>query len=130
MSRSCCRKVFWGTIWNGRVNISTHSHTMVGMSMTNQCIYLQLVQLQSINCRVKADRFRLLFFLSLDQTGDEDHLRERFAIYMTNTVVAKNLKFIASRGTMISESEAPDLFRFTLAFSGCCLVLYSVPAFC
>lgn len=58
----------------------------------------------------------IIFFLSLDQTGDEDHLRERFAIYMTNTVVAENLKFIASRGNMISESEAPDLFRFTLSF--------------
>lgn len=39
-----------------------------------------------------------------------------FSIYMTNPVIAENLKFIASTGDIISRKEKPELYDFALAF--------------
>lgn len=58
----------------------------------------------------------IIFFMSLEQAEDVGGIREQFSIYTTNTVIAENLKFIASRGDKIMEKDQPDLFCFTLSF--------------
>lgn len=57
----------------------------------------------------------VIFFASLEVSANEN-FKEEFSIYMTNTIIAENLKFIASRGTSIIKSEQPDLYYFALGF--------------
>ena len=54
----------------------------------------------------------VIFYLSL---SEEDEI-PGFSIYNTTSVIAENLKFIASRGELICRETQADLFQFTLSF--------------
>lgn len=47
---------------------------------------------------------------------DEDETASCFSIYNTTSVIAENLKFIASQDRLICRDTQPDLFQFTLSF--------------
>jgi AraC-like DNA-binding protein/quercetin dioxygenase-like cupin family protein len=57
----------------------------------------------------------VIFYLSLD-ADDKDTALKEFSIYHTNSFIAENLKFIASKGTEIEQADSPDLYAFALSF--------------
>ncbi|WP_177865599.1 AraC family transcriptional regulator [uncultured Bacteroides sp.] len=57
----------------------------------------------------------VIFYLSLDSHGGDEALKD-FSIYHTDSFVAENLKFIASKGTEINRADTPDLYAFALGF--------------
>ena len=57
----------------------------------------------------------VIFYLSLDADEKDTALKE-FSIYHTNSFIAENLKFIASKGTEIEQADSPDLYAFALSF--------------
>lgn len=57
----------------------------------------------------------VIFYMVLGEVADED-VKRQFAIYNTNTMIAGNLKFIASKGPMINGEQEASLFDFSLAF--------------
>lgn len=57
----------------------------------------------------------VIFFASLESSVHEIFNGD-FSIYMTNAIIAENLKFIASRGASILKKEQPDLYCFALSF--------------
>lgn len=57
----------------------------------------------------------VIFYMALGEVADED-VKRQFAIYNTNTMIAGNLKFIASKGPMINGEQEASLFDFSLAF--------------
>lgn len=56
----------------------------------------------------------IIFYICLDIPFDDG--KNRFSIYCTNTMIAENLKFIASKGDIISLKERADLYNFTQSF--------------
>ena len=56
----------------------------------------------------------IIFYKNLNVTPDD--CKSRFSIYSTNTIIAENLKFIASKGKLITRSEQSDLYNFALSF--------------
>lgn len=56
----------------------------------------------------------IIFYVTLDVTPDDS--KNRFSIYSTNAIIAENMKFIASKGKLITQKEQPDLYNFTLSF--------------
>jgi len=56
----------------------------------------------------------IIFYVTLDVTPDDS--KSRFSIYSTNAIIAENMKFIASKGKLITQKEQPDLYNFTLSF--------------
>lgn len=56
----------------------------------------------------------IIFYICLDIPLDDS--KNRFSIYCTNAMIAENLKFIASRGDIISLKEQADLYNFTQSF--------------
>lgn len=57
----------------------------------------------------------VIFYLDLSGKTNEHPYRD-FSVYSTHNVVAENLRFIASKGPVIQQSEFPDLYDFTLSF--------------
>lgn len=57
----------------------------------------------------------VIFYLSMD-ADDKDTALKEFSIYHTNSFIAENLKFIASKGTEIEQADSPDLYAFALSF--------------
>lgn len=57
----------------------------------------------------------VIFYLLLDSDGGDEALKD-FSIYHTDSFVAENLKFIASKGTEINREDTPDLYAFALGF--------------
>lgn len=53
----------------------------------------------------------VIFYLSFDEAA-----LSRFSIYNTNSVIAENMKFIASKGRLICRDTQPDLYQFSLSF--------------
>lgn len=56
----------------------------------------------------------IIFYVTLNVTPDDS--KSRFSIYSTNAIIAENMKFIASKGKLITQKEQPDLYNFTLSF--------------
>lgn len=56
----------------------------------------------------------VIFYICLNHLSDDS--KNRFSIYCTNTMIAENLKFIASKGKLISLREQADLYHFTQSF--------------
>lgn len=56
----------------------------------------------------------IIFYINLNITPDDG--KNRFSIYSTNGIIAENLKFIASKGKIITRGKQADLYNFTLSF--------------
>lgn len=56
----------------------------------------------------------VIFYINLDIASDDG--KNLFSIYSTNTMMAENLKFIASKGQVIMYNEQADLYNFALSF--------------
>lgn len=56
----------------------------------------------------------IIFYVTLNVTPVDS--KSRFSIYSTNAIIAENMKFIASKGKLITQKEQPDLYNFTLSF--------------
>lgn len=54
----------------------------------------------------------VIFYLSFEEAD----VMNGFSIYNTTSVIAENLKFIASKGKLIRRDTQADLFQFTLSF--------------
>lgn len=54
----------------------------------------------------------VIFYLPFDKEDTTPY----FSIYNTSSVIAENLKFIASKGNLICRDTQADLFQFTLSF--------------
>lgn len=56
----------------------------------------------------------VIFYLSLEYT--DSHILKQFCIYNINTVIAENMKFIASKGELIKRNQSQDLYDFAISF--------------
>lgn len=56
----------------------------------------------------------IIFYINLNITPDDG--KNRFSIYSTNGIIAENLKFIASKGKVITRGKQTDLYNFALSF--------------
>lgn len=56
----------------------------------------------------------IIFYINLNITPDDG--KNRFLIYSTNGIIAENLKFIASKGKVITRGKQTDLYNFALSF--------------
>ena len=114
------------------INLAAHSHSKhqiiytlsgtlhVQMGMTNYFVPEKHIawipgdvphELCSKNRQVSL----VIFYLSMD-ADDKDTALKEFSIYHTNSFIAENLKFIASKGTEIEQADSPDLYAFALSF--------------
>lgn len=58
----------------------------------------------------------VIYYIDWDGMFPEMSLGQDFAVYTINTVIAENLKYIASKGERIDYSVSPELYNFTLSF--------------
>lgn len=56
----------------------------------------------------------IIFYVSLHTLPSDG--KSRFSIYSTNPVIAENLKFIASKGELITRDRQAGLYNFALSF--------------
>lgn len=52
----------------------------------------------------------VIFYLSFEEEAKD------FAVYSCNSIIAENIRFIASKGVLIKENTEPDLYHFAFYF--------------
>lgn len=54
----------------------------------------------------------IIFYISFEKGKD----RKEFSIYSCNSMIAENIRFIASKGSLINKKQEPDLYYFAHYF--------------